>query len=119
MSDSIKFAWGGGMLGTPGRCSFAGACLSLVLTVTSFAGICAVIVGGIPDFFPASWSYGWVAEMFFLWCIPFFLVVWRLTAAVLEEKFGNGDTSTDAGERSESGPQSATMARTYEDGDSR
>ena len=99
MSDSIKALWGSRWLGTPGRCGIAGACVSLVVTLVSFAGICAVIIDGTPGFIPVSWSYRWIAEVFFLWCIPFFLVIWKLTWAVLEEKFAGGDDIRDAQDR--------------------
>jgi hypothetical protein len=94
MPDGTKSGLGGKMLGTPGRCSFAGACVSLLLTVFSFAGICVIILNGTPGFIPASWPYWWLAEVFLLWCMPFFLAIWKLTEAVLSERYILGARDT-------------------------
>ena len=66
----------------------AGAGVSLVLTLSSIAVICTVFFRETPPFLPASWPYNWTAEVFILWGIPFFLTVWRLVAAVMEETLG-------------------------------
>jgi hypothetical protein len=94
MPDSTQSGWGGRMLGTPGRCSLAGACVALVLAPLSLLLLSAVVIDGIPSFLPIGWAYQWIAELFFLWGLPFFLLIWKLTEAVLQERFSDGVRDT-------------------------
>ncbi len=95
MPDSPKPRKGAALFRTAGRCSFAGVVVSLILTLGSFWVICALLFQTTPGFIPDAWPYEWAAELFFLWCIPFFLTIWQLTKAVLEEYYGYGMETRD------------------------
>ena len=94
MSEDIQSDSDGRDSGPPRWYSVAGAGMSLATTLICLSAIGLVLFRETPAFLPSAWPYDWIVELSVLWGLPFFLTVWRLVTAVLEESFGGHPRDT-------------------------